>query len=59
MVSPPVRRDEAHGCGHLVGELEVTGQTGALDDGEKLSQQVWSLSREVILIHQTGEEVTG
>ena len=57
--SPPVRRDEAPGCRCSVAEPEVTDQAGALDDEEQFSQQVRSLSREVVLIHETREEVAG
>lgn len=56
--SLPEGRDKAPGHGHFT-ELEVPGETGALDDVEKLSQQFWLLSREVILIGQQSEEVTG
>lgn len=55
--STPVRRDEVADC--EVVESEVSDQTVAFDDEEKLLHQVWSLRREVVFILQTTEEVSG
>lgn len=41
------------------GEILLPEQPSALDDAEQLRQQVWSLLREVVLVGQAGEEVTG
>lgn len=42
-----------------VGEFQIPEQPSALDGAEQLHQQVGSLLREVVLVGQAGEEVTG